>query len=276
MRPRIGIPVPHSGDPEYAARALPQYVRAVDMAGGEPVEISLNLPAAQLQALIGSCHGVLLPGSRADVDPSRFNACRHPATAEPDGAREAVDDALLQEAYLRKKPVFGICYGLQSLNVNRGGTLVQDIRAWLDPDQRDTVNHEAGRKMPVAHKVAVEPGSVLARIVGNDRVAMDAPPAGDVTVREVPVNSSHHQCADVPGEGLRVSARCTADGIVEGLEGTDPDHFVVAVQWHPERSVDEDEPSRAMFRAFIRAAQAWQNSHGRDTYEQIASSAAKH
>jgi putative glutamine amidotransferase len=68
------------------------------------------------------------------------------------------------------------------------------------------------------------------------------------------VNSSHHQSADRIGDGLRISARCPDDGIIEALEGTAPDHFVLAVQWHPERSADLDEPSRAIFRALIEAA----------------------
>jgi putative glutamine amidotransferase len=70
----------------------------------------------------------------------------------------------------------------------------------------------------------------------------------------VPVNSSHHQSADAMGEALRLVARCPADGIIEALEGTSPDHFVVAVQWHPERS-DQDEHSRAIFRALVKAAE---------------------
>jgi putative glutamine amidotransferase len=69
------------------------------------------------------------------------------------------------------------------------------------------------------------------------------------------VNSSHHQSADAIGSGLRISARCTADGIIEAVEGTDPDHFVIAVQWHPERWIEVDEASRAIFRALIEAAQ---------------------
>jgi putative glutamine amidotransferase len=68
------------------------------------------------------------------------------------------------------------------------------------------------------------------------------------------VNSSHHQSADTIGDGLRISARCPDDGIIEALEGSAPDHFVIAVQWHPERSVDQDAPSRAIFRALIQAA----------------------
>jgi len=72
----------------------------------------------------------------------------------------------------------------------------------------------------------------------------------------LPVNSSHHQSADAIGDGLRIVARCPDDGIIEALEGTSPDHFVVAVQWHPERSVDEDEASLAIFRALVEAARA--------------------
>ena len=69
------------------------------------------------------------------------------------------------------------------------------------------------------------------------------------------MNSSHHQSADAIGNGLRIVARCPDDGIIEALEGTAPDHFVLAVQWHPERSIDQDAPSRAIFRALIKAAQ---------------------
>jgi putative glutamine amidotransferase len=68
------------------------------------------------------------------------------------------------------------------------------------------------------------------------------------------VNSSHHQSADVIGDGLRVVSRCPDDGIIEALEGISPNEFLLAVQWHPERSVDDDEPSRAIFGALIEAA----------------------
>jgi putative glutamine amidotransferase len=71
---------------------------------------------------------------------------------------------------------------------------------------------------------------------------------------ELTVNSSHHQAADLVGDGLRVAARCPDDGIIEAVEGVSPDHWVVAVQWHPERSYDDDPHSRAIFRALVEAA----------------------
>jgi len=266
-RPRIAIPMPHSIDREYADRAIPQYERAVAQAGGEPVRIPLDQPPDEVTRIIERCDAVLLPGSKADVDPSKFAATRSPRTAAADPRRDAVDDLLLQDAYKLRKPVLGICYGLQSLNVFRAGSLIQHIPDFLPEELRTQINHAAGKKVAVAHKVEVENGSKLAEILnatdrggrGDRRADKDSgrnralAPQGNKLV--VPVNSSHHQSADAIGDGLRIAARCPDDGIIEALEGTAPHHFVLAVQWHPERSVDEDEPSRAIFRALVKAAE---------------------
>jgi putative glutamine amidotransferase len=242
MPPRIAIPIPHAGDREYAERSLPQYEKAVAMAGGEPVRIPLDQPPAEVMKLIERCDAVLLPGSKADVDPAKYDAPRAPQTADADSGRDTVDELLLQDAYNLRKPILGICYGLQILNVYRSGTLIQHIES--------PVNHAAGRKVAVAHTVEVEPGSKLAKIAGTGAKA----PSSTV----VAVNSSHHQAADVVGDGLRVVARSPQDGVIEALEGTSRDHFVLAVQWHPERSVDDDESSRAIFRALVDAARVRQ------------------
>jgi putative glutamine amidotransferase len=278
MPPRIAIPMPHSGDREYAERAIPQYERAVELAGGEPVRIPLDQTPAEVMKIIERCDGVLLPGSNADVDPAKFDAPRSPHAAAADPRRDTVDELLLQNAYTLRKPVLGVCYGLQSLNVYRTGSLIQHIPDFLPEDLRMRVNHEAGKKVAVAHHVEIEKDSKLAEIVNgkareghgfNSQPALskrsapkgadsDSPrnwalaPEGNKLV--VPVNSSHHQSAGVIGDGLRIAARCPVDGIIEALEGTSPDHFVLAVQWHPERSIDEDEPSRAIFRALVEAA----------------------
>ncbi|MGA2347789.1 MAG: gamma-glutamyl-gamma-aminobutyrate hydrolase family protein [Candidatus Sulfotelmatobacter sp.] len=282
MPPRIAIPMPHFSDPEYAERAIPQYERAIAMGGGEPVRIPLDRTPEEISKIVEHCDAVLLPGSKADVDPVRFHAERSPHTAAADPRRDVVDNLLLDDAHRLRKPVLGICYGLQSLNVYRAGSLVQHIPDFLPAETRAKVNHEAGGKIAVAHEVEIDPASKLAEIVGPStgiKVVLDEKNvheknreghsfsrAASTTESEralapegilvLPVNSSHHQSADAVGNGLRVVARCTADGIIEALEGTAPDHFVLAVQWHPERSAEEDAASRAIFRALLDAAKS--------------------
>ncbi|MGA7819698.1 MAG: gamma-glutamyl-gamma-aminobutyrate hydrolase family protein [Candidatus Sulfotelmatobacter sp.] len=244
-QPRIAIPMPHSGNRKYAEKAIPQYERAVKLAGGEPVRIPLDRAPAEVMKVVEQCDGVLLPGSNADVDPAKFGATRSPQTAAADARRDALDDLLLQDAYSLRKPVLGICYGLQSLNVYRAGSLIQHIPDFLPEEMRTRVNHGAGGKVAVAHQVEVAQNSKLAGVL--------MPEARKLVI---PVNSSHHQSADKVGDGLRIAARCCEDGIIEALEGTAPDHFVLAVQWHPERSVEEDKHSRAIFQALVKAAEA--------------------
>jgi putative glutamine amidotransferase len=251
MPARIAIPMPHSEDCEYAERSIPQYERAIRLAGGEPVRIPLDQSPAALMKIIERCDAILLPGSKADVDPAKFDSLRSPQTASPDPARDAVDELLLQDAYNMRKPILGICYGLQILNVYRTGSLIQHIPDFLPEETRTRVNHEAGRTIAVAHAAEIEGDSKLAEIVRGKNAAASE---GESDKIVFPVNSSHHQSANSIGDGLRIVARCPDDGIVEAIEGTASNHFVVAVQWHPERSVDEDEPSRAIFKALVEAA----------------------
>lgn len=247
MRPRIAIPMPHSTDREYDERAIPHYEHAVVVAGGEPVRIELNQNVTATRNAARSCDAVLLPGSNADVDPAKFGQQRSERTAPADGLREQADFVLLEEAYTAKKPVLCICYGLQSLNVFCGGSLIQHIPDFLPPESRNKVNHGAGKNVAVAHSVQISHGSLLAGVIGNEK---ERAHYGEIVV---PVNSSHHQSADAIGSGLRIVARCPDDGIIEALEGTPANHFVMALQWHPERSVDDDEYSRKIFGAFVNA-----------------------
>jgi len=243
MKPRIAIPIPNSRRPSYVWRALPQYEHAVRSAGGEPVIIEVKATSSEIAQAVKLCDGVLLPGSPADVDPEKYGAQRHPSTAPADAPRDNADELLLQDAYNMRKPVFGICYGMQSMNVWRTGTLDQEL-----PQE---VKHEAGRKAAQAHQVRVEPQSKLAEILRKAGVL----PEGVEPV--VTVNSSHSQAADVVGDGLQLVAWCPEDGVKEAVEGTAPDHFVLGVQWHPERTYDDDAASRALFRAFVQAAVQW-------------------
>src|SRR5258708_4016313 len=168
MAVRIAIPMPHSEDREYAERAIPQYERAVTLAGGEPVRIPLDQTSAAVMKLIERCDAALLPGSNADVDPAKFGSQRALQTAASDPERDIVDELLLQDAYNLRKPILGICYGLQILNVYRTGSLIQHIPDFLPEETRTRVNHEAGRTIAVAHGVEIEKNSKLAEILCGD------------------------------------------------------------------------------------------------------------
>jgi len=262
VRPKIAIPQPHSADPEYSARAFPQYAEAVRRAGGEPVEVPLRAAPAEIARLASQCAGVLLPGSKADVDPEKYGEKRGPRTAAPDPQRDNVDELLIQDAYNLRKPLFGICYGMQILNVWRTGTLRQHLETG--------VNHEAGRTVVRAHPAAIPADSVLGQIVApavldttqpslvpGEEDAQGHGPVEEPRTLVVPVNSSHHQAAEKVGDGLRIVATCPDDGVIEAVEGTLPEHFVLGVQWHPERTYDEEPVSRALFAAFVAAASRW-------------------
>jgi putative glutamine amidotransferase len=236
-KPRILIPEPTSNDPEYNQRGWPQYATAVEQSGGIPVPVPLHATQEEQAGLIASAQGVLLPGSHADINPEKWNEVLNPKSAPADPLREAADELLLQDAFNLQKPIFGICYGMQSMNVWRGGSLVQHLET--------SVNHTPGRHIAEAHPVVVTPGSRLAVIA---EAAHSATPT-------VMVNSSHHQAVARIGDQLQPAAVSPVDGTVEALEGRGS--FVVAVQWHPERTFGSSPLSRELFRTFIEAAAAW-------------------
>jgi putative glutamine amidotransferase len=255
--PRIAIPEPTSGDPAYNQRSLPQYIHAVNSAGGIAVPIPLQESPEVQVGLVSSCAGILLPGSPADLDPTRYGQDAIAECAAKDAAREAADDLLLGHALSHGKPVLGICFGLQSMNVWRHGSLIQDLPLASKSPWGSTstlkVDHAPGREVQDAHAVAITPGSHLSKILSASEEGV-----GDLS--RLNVNSSHHQAIDSPGERLRVAARSIEDGVIEALESDDPDTFVVAVQWHPERSYDTSPASRALFGSFLTAARVWESS----------------
>jgi len=249
MKPRIAIPVPTSLNLDYNTRSWPAYAAAVTASGGEPIKIDLGLTPTQVLEIAATCQGICLPGSPADVDPLRYGAEVDPASSPADPAREAVDFLLLEDAAANAKPVLGICFGVQSLNVWRGGSLVQDLTPM-------PVNHSAGAKVAIAHTALVAENSLLASILDPTEA-----PATDGFLR-LPVNTSHHQSVSAPGDGLRIVARCPDDGVVEAVEndpawrnpGIDRPQFLLGIQWHPERSYEISATSRSLFDHLISEA----------------------
>jgi putative glutamine amidotransferase len=237
MSVMIAIPEPTGNDAAYNERSLPQYIAALEAAGATPVVVPLNDLQDRVAKMLAGVQGILLPGSGFDVDPERYGEVRVPECGPADAARTAVDELMLQDAFNLRKPILGICHGTQTLNVWRNGSLVQDLKT--------LVNHGPGREVVEAHPVVVARGSRLSRLL----------PQGEQ--QEVQVNSSHHQAVRVPGDKLIVSAVSPEDGVIEAVELDAADHFVLAVQWHPERTYLQSEVSRAIFAAFVQAATEW-------------------
>jgi len=230
-RPRIGIPmrIEQTTNRFYLGR---DYSEAVEAAGGLPVHISLIPTADYIHAVVAELDGILLPGSDTDVDPLRYGQQPHPQLGTVQTIKDETDLLVIGAAEQRQIPIFAICFGMQILNVARGGTLIQDINSQMP----NAIKHEQGppRDRP-SHHLRMSDNTRLANIAG----AVDAL-----------VNSHHHQAIESIGADLVATAWST-DGVVEALEDPRPDRFIVAVQWHPELGWQDDLFSQRLFRAFI-------------------------
>lgn len=272
QRPRVGIPwrtAREEGEGRREAYGL--YLDAVRAGGGDPVELSLRIPPAELAAQAAALDAFLLPGAPADVDPQWYHTERSPRCHPSDPLREQADFAILDAAFAARKPVLAICYGMQSLNVWLGGRLFQDIAEEFD----GALAHawpDRSRPEPF-HPVRLAEGSRLAALAafsgdfaspsGTAGVpparagAAAASPAGvPATSRRhvgvVQVNSSHHQAVSLLGRELRLAADAP-DGVIEAVELAADGHWVTGVQWHPERMA-EAALSRALFTELVAAA----------------------
>src|SRR5256885_1407412 len=248
MRPIIGVPTQNLQSIGSVAPDIPpswvmshRYVRALTTTsiGATPWLIpALDDDAATLRSIYEELDGIFLPGG-ADVEPSSYGAERHPACDRSDPARDQVELELVRWAMEDRKPVLGVCRGLQIINLAAGGTLVQDLGA----QRPDAIKHDyfpfrdGYAREHLAHTVRVSTGTRLDHVMGS---------------REFAVNSMHHQAIDRLGSGLVVSA-VAPDGIIEGVE-TRQDFFLVGVQWHPEVLIESDANTRRLFEAFVSAA----------------------
>ena len=248
MSIRIAIPEPTSFDTAYNQRALPQYLAALHSAGLTPIPVPLHESPQRIAKILSTTVGVLLPGSGADVDSQKYGEARDAHSEDPDQPRAAADELLIQDAFNLHKPIFAICHGAQALNVWCGGTLVQDIPTQVAPAPGGPVDHAPDRSVLDAHPLAVTAGTRLAALVPEEEAA------------HLQVNSSHHQAIRTPGDNLVVTAVCPVDGVIEAVElaSSGPEaHWVVAVQWHPERTYLHSHLSRNLFAAFAHAAECW-------------------
>ncbi len=239
--PVIGLPVqlkPGTGR-QYLSR---DYTDAILAAGGLPIVIPLLKTPESLRHLSGRLDGVLLTGSNTDIDPAVYSAVREDACGPVEPLRDRTDFLLLRLAAERRIPVLSICFGMQSLNVFTGGSLIQDIPSHLKTRIKHSNPRSNGKP---CHDVDLRPGSLLEDLAGGSASR---------------VNSTHHQAVSRVGRGLEVIARAP-DGVIEAVIGTDPGQWILGVQWHPEKSFAFDDFSRRIFGRFLQSCQFKRESY---------------
>lgn len=208
------------------------YVNAIWEAGGLPI---LLVPGrtGRAPAVMDRLDGLLVPGG-ADIDPSIYGAARSAQVTYTDPARDSLEAEFIGEARRRRLPVFGICRGMQMINVVFGGTLYQDLPTERDGSLRHCTPSDMGRAH-LEHDVQISPGSWFAAAAGASSLM---------------VNSLHHQGVRDIGGGLLVTAT-SEDGVIEGLETED--RQTVSVQCHSEELLHL-RWARGLFETFIATA----------------------
>jgi len=217
------------------------YANALLTAGAVPLLIPPTLEGEALEDCLIRLDGLFLAGGN-DLAPETYGCEPVEALGEVNPVRDRFELHAVRWAFEKKMPVFGICRGMQAMNVAMGGTLWQDL-----PSQYRTQTGEAPlahsqkrRDIYPSHAVRIEPGTLLHSLAETESLR---------------VNSMHHQAVRDAGRGLRVTA-WAPDGVPEAVES--PDHpFFLAVQWHPERYFDRAKEAMALFQAFAKAASAY-------------------
>ena len=216
-------------DVSYAQNSI-----AVAKAGGLPVLIPATVNLETLRAIYERLDGVLLPGG-GDIDPTIYHADKHETTAGIDDDRDRTEIALTRWAMEDDMPAFGICRGIQVMNVALGGTLIQDVPSLVETQLVHDIPSSEPRST-ILHSVTLNDDSKLAEIIGQSQVN---------------VNSLHHQSVEIPAPAVRVTGYAP-DGVIEAIEVPNK-QFIMAVQWHPEDMID-DTRMLNIFTAFVDAA----------------------
>lgn len=218
------------------ANATTQCVGALERGGGTPFIVPPTKDEDALSRFLDLSSALFLPGG-SDVQPLLYGHPPHPMLGAVQPDLDKFQIALIQMALQRKMPLFGVCRGIQILNVALGGTLIQHIPAEAPYIQHLATTHKRWN----VHEIEATPGSLLAENCG---IRFQA-------------NSYHHQAPDRIAPDLFVSGKAE-DGIVEALEHRSLP-FVLAVQWHPECMLQEDDRMLPLFSAFIAAAQSYES-----------------
>jgi putative glutamine amidotransferase len=235
----IGVTADVSSASVHAAKGpqdftlfLPQrYLTAIARAGAIPVVVSAPQVKSALRHLVSRLNGLVLSGGNFDIHPRYYGEKPIKELGEIKAARTEFELEMTAAALSRDLPVLGICGGAQAINVALGGSLYQDIASQVP----GAAAHERGaRPYPINHRIRIETGTRLFRIVGRQKLT---------------VNTSHHQAVKQLGRGLIINA-VAADGVIEGIESTEHS-FVLGVQWHPEVLAPRRKLHRRLFSSFV-------------------------
>ncbi len=224
-------------EPTYFLRA--RYLQAIQEAGGVPLVLPLVLGRTQHAFLLQRLDGLLVTGSGSDLAPQFYGESQQYPFQKMSEERARLELGLSKLAFEQQVPTFGICGGMQSMNVALGGTLIQDIPAQITTKiqhlQKKSAEH-------TAHLIHIESKTLLRRIIKKSSTL---------------VNSSHHQSVKTIPHAFHVSA-LAPDGVIEAIEALNHP-FWLGVQWHPEFLYRKDTLQKRLFSAFIKAAR--QHSH---------------
>ena len=228
--------------PYYAAQI--KYVDAVVQgAHCTPLIVPALGEALDLDAILDACDGLMLTGSASNVHPSQYGEDVYDPELPQDAARDATTLPLIRAALKRGIPVIAVCRGFQEMNVALGGSLyqaVQEVDGKMDHRENPELSLE--EQYAPAHKITLQPGGALQRILGG--------------ALETAVNSLHGQGVDRLAEGIAIEA-LSEDGLVEAFSVPAAPGFTLAVQWHPEWRLLENPDSMRMFGAFGDACRAY-------------------
>lgn len=229
-KPLIGITCRYNEE-TLESSLIPTYMDSVSELGAIPILLYCTNDETLLKEWATLCDGLMISGG-PDINPEIYGETPHPKTNKPSKSRDKTEGLLFNMFREQNKPVLAICRGVQLVNALMGGNLTQDIPSIIGTD----VVHSIPNLIPAWHSMKFLPNTRLHNIIGET---------------ECTVNSFHHQCISKVAPALKAVA-FAPDGIIEAVESTD-ESWLIGVQWHPERTFKDDEPSRKIFSAFVDA-----------------------
>lgn len=231
MRPMIGL-VPLYDEKLNSYWMLPEYMQAIEEAGGLPVMLPLTNQKTTITQLAQRLDGLLLTGGH-DIEPARYQQAKLAQCQTTCPLRDEMEQLLLDIFYQENRPILGICRGLQFLNVYLGGSLYQDLPSQI----ASSIKHSMQPPFDaVAHEVQLVEDSPLAKLFQQEKLG---------------VNSRHHQAINQLASDLQAMAY-SPDGLIEAAYAPKK-KYVLAVQWHPEH-MKATKSSQQLFKQFIQAS----------------------